>query len=155
MHGQISLELAHSVQIILLFSVFLKHLSNCDAFSGKKKKKAILEMIAFAPVTSNLLWTKDRAFCCYVEWFSCSAHSCMNIQLPLWAPVVAREGKVGGIPIMLQLWFFHCPFPFFWKLCRLEGSHYRADHDSMYSLTNVLWTVWMNNKGLPHRWLCD
>lgn len=56
MHGQISLELAHSVQIILLFSVFLKHLSNCDAFSGKKKKKkAILEMIAFAPVTSNLL----------------------------------------------------------------------------------------------------
>lgn len=40
MHGQISLELAHSVQIILLFSVFLKHLSNCDAFSGKKKKKS-------------------------------------------------------------------------------------------------------------------
>lgn len=111
----------------------------------QKKKKAILEIIAFATVASSLLWTKDRAFCCCVEWFSCSAYSCMNIQLPLWAPVVAREGKVGGILIMLQLWFFHCPFPFFWKLSRLEGSHYWADHDSMYSLINMLRRVWMNN----------
>lgn len=114
-------------------------------FQKKKKKKAILEMIAFATGASSLGLSKDRTFCCCVEWFSCSACSCMNIQLPLWAPVVARERRWEVFSSCRNYDSFTILSPSSENYPDWKGSHYQADHDSMYSLINMLRTVWMNN----------